>query len=140
MSTTMGVRWTGVEMKRLSYSVGMTITDAIHQAVLKVPASAWTPAIEPDDEIRDGARAAEPDGGCLIGGPKAMRLTVRKERPRPGTPLRFTDTDGLRPTLLRHQHQEHPDRRAGTAPSPARPHRRPHPHRPRNRPAPPSTT
>lgn len=37
----------------------MTITDAIHQAVLKVPAAAWTPAFEPGGEIRDGARVAE---------------------------------------------------------------------------------
>lgn len=32
----------------LSYSVGMVITDAIHEHVLKVPASAWTPAVEVD--------------------------------------------------------------------------------------------
>ncbi|MEY9997288.1 hypothetical protein ABIE67_009407 [Streptomyces sp. V4I8] len=39
----------------LSYSLGMTITDVIHQAVLKIPASTWTPALEPYGEIRDGA-------------------------------------------------------------------------------------
>jgi len=39
----------------LSYSVGMTVTDAIHQHVLTVPASAWTPAVEVNSEIRDGA-------------------------------------------------------------------------------------
>lgn len=33
----------------------MTVTDATHQAVLKVSASAWTPAVEPDGDIRDGA-------------------------------------------------------------------------------------
>lgn len=42
----------------LSCSVGMVITDAIHQAVLKVPTSAWTPAVEPDGAGRDGAWAA----------------------------------------------------------------------------------
>jgi hypothetical protein len=47
----------------------MTNTDAIHQAVLKVPASAWTPAVEPDGEVRDGAWVAEIDAGsdCLTG-------------------------------------------------------------------------
>ncbi len=60
----------------LSYSVGMTITDAIHQAVLKVPASAWTPAVEPDGEIRDGAWVAELDGDCLKDWPQGMRLVV----------------------------------------------------------------
>ncbi|MFI2458131.1 hypothetical protein [Streptomyces sp. NPDC019539] len=65
-------------------SVGMTITDAIHAAVLKVPASAWTPAVEPDGEVRDGAWVAELTGDCLTGWPKGMRLIVRKERPHPG--------------------------------------------------------
>lgn len=43
----------------------MTITDAIHQAVLKVPASAWTPAVEPDGGIRDGAWGVELSGDRL---------------------------------------------------------------------------
>ncbi|MGP4052192.1 RNA-guided endonuclease TnpB family protein [Streptomyces sp. 2A115] len=52
------VAWLARRGRWLSYSVGMTITDAVHQAVLKVPASAWTPAVEPDGDIRDGARLA----------------------------------------------------------------------------------
>jgi hypothetical protein len=78
----------------------MTITDAVHAAVLKVPASAWTPAVEPDGEIRDGAWVAELDGDCLKGWPKGMRLIVRKERPHPGAQLRFTDADGMRLTCF----------------------------------------
>jgi hypothetical protein len=84
----------------LSYSVGMTITDTIHQTVLKVPASAWTPAVEPDGEVRDGAWVAEIGGDCLTGWPKGMRLIVRKERPHPGAQLRFTDADGMRLTCF----------------------------------------
>lgn len=64
------VAWLTKRGRWLSYSVGMTITDAIHQAVLKVPASAWTPAVEPDGEIRDGAWVAELAGDCLTGWPK----------------------------------------------------------------------
>ncbi len=86
--------------RRLSYSVGMTITDAIHQAVLKVPASAWTVAVEPGGQIRDGAWVAELNGDCLKGWPKGMRLIVRKERPHPGAQLRFTDADGMRLTCF----------------------------------------
>ena len=43
----------------------MTVTDALHQAVLKVAASAWTLAVEPDGEIRDGAwgERSVPNGG-----------------------------------------------------------------------------
>jgi len=94
------VAWLSKRGRWLSYSVGMTITDAIHQAVLKVPASAWTPAIEPGGEIRDGAWVAELDGDVLKGWPKGMRLVVRKERPHPGAQLRFTDADGLRLTCF----------------------------------------
>ncbi len=94
------VGWLPARGRWLSYSVGMTITDAIHQAVLQVPASAWTPAVEPDGEIRDGAWVAELDGDCLKGWPEGMRLIVRKERPHPGAQLRFTDADGMRLTCF----------------------------------------
>ncbi|TJZ59163.1 IS1380 family transposase [Streptomyces piniterrae] len=90
------VAWLAQRGRWLSYSVGMTITDAIHQAVLTVPASAWTPAVEPDGEVRDGAWVTELAGDCLTGWPKGLRLIVRKERPHPGAQLRFTDADGIR--------------------------------------------
>ncbi|MFE9825177.1 IS1380 family transposase [Streptomyces sp. NPDC005791] len=94
------VAWLAKRGRWLSHSVGMTITDAIHQAVLRVPASAWTPAVEPGGEIRDGAWTAELDGDVLKGWPKGMRLIVRKERPHPGAQLRLTDADGLRLTCF----------------------------------------
>lgn len=53
----------------LSYSVGMTITYAIHTAVLRLPATAWTATVEPGDEIRDGAWVAELEEDCLKGWP-----------------------------------------------------------------------
>ncbi len=62
------VAWLAQRGRWLSYSVGMTLTDAIHQAVLKVPPSAWTPAVEPDGEVRDGAWVAEVNGDCLKSG------------------------------------------------------------------------
>jgi hypothetical protein len=94
------VAWLTKRGRWLSYSVGMTITDAIHQAVLKVPLAAWTPAVEPDGEIRDGAWVAELTGDMLDGWPKGMRLIVRKERPHPGAQLRITDADGMRITCF----------------------------------------
>ena len=42
------VSWLAKRGRWLSYSVGMTVTEAIHEHVLKVPASAWTPAVEAD--------------------------------------------------------------------------------------------
>ncbi|WP_078909788.1 IS1380 family transposase [Streptomyces virginiae] len=94
------VAWLAKRGRWLSYSVGMTISEAIHQAVLRVPASAWTVAVEPGGKIRDGAWVAELDGDVLKGWPKGMRLIIRKERPHPGAQLRFTDADGLRLTAF----------------------------------------
>ncbi|WP_042177080.1 IS1380 family transposase [Streptomyces sp. NBRC 110035] len=94
------VAWLAQRGRWLSYSVGMTITDQIHHHVLKIPASAWTPAVETNGEIRDGAWVAELTGDVLDGWPKGMRLIVRKERPHPGAQLRITDADGMRLTCF----------------------------------------
>lgn len=88
------VSWLTRRGRWLSYSVGMTVTEVIHEHVLKVPASARTPAVETDGEIRDGAWVCELTGDVLDGRPKGMRLIIRKERPYPGAQLRITDTDG----------------------------------------------
>ncbi|WP_331751588.1 IS1380 family transposase (plasmid) [Streptomyces globisporus] len=94
------VGWLARRGRWLSYSVGMVITGAIHQHVLKIPASAWTPALETCGEVRDGAWVAELTGDILQGWPKGMRLIVRKERPHPGAQLRITDADGMRVTCF----------------------------------------
>jgi hypothetical protein len=94
------VNWLAARGRWLSYSVGMTRTDAIHAAVLAVPVSGWTPAIDPDGDLRDGAWVAEPAGDVLAGWPAGMRLIVREERPHPGAQLRLTDADGMRITCL----------------------------------------
>ncbi len=94
------VAWLARRGRWLSYSVGMTVTGAIHQHVLKIPASAWTPAVETGGEIRDGAWVAELAGDVLTGWPAGMRLIVRKERPHPGAQLRITDADGHRLTCF----------------------------------------
>jgi hypothetical protein len=78
----------------------MMITQAIHSHVLKIPASAWTPAIETGGGVRDGARIAELTGDLLDGWPQGMRLIVRKERPHPGAQLGITDADGMRITCF----------------------------------------
>jgi hypothetical protein len=94
------VSWLARRGRWLSYSVGMVITDTIHQHVLKIPAWAWTPAVETGGEVRDGAWVAELTGDLLDGWPKGMRLIVRKERPHPGAQLRITDADGMRITCF----------------------------------------
>jgi hypothetical protein len=87
--------------RRLQYSVGMTITDDIHDAILKIPARAWTPAYDSDRQVRDGAWIAELTGMLnLTAWPRGIRIIVRKERPHPGAQLRLTDLDGHRLTCF----------------------------------------
>jgi Transposase DDE domain group 1 len=93
--------WLTRPSRRLAYSVGFTITDEAQQAIMKIPARAWTPAYDGDGQVRDGAWVAELTGLLdLAGWPKGMRVIVRKERPHPGAQLRFTDIDGHRFTAF----------------------------------------
>jgi hypothetical protein len=87
--------------RRLAYSVGFTITDQAQQAIMKIPAGAWTPAYDGDGQVRDGAWVAELTGlPGLTGWPRGMRVIIRKERPHPGAQLRFTDIGGHRFTAF----------------------------------------
>ncbi|MFJ4950986.1 IS1380 family transposase [Streptomyces sp. NPDC088760] len=94
------VSWLAKRGRWLSYSVGMTATDAIHEHVLKIPSSGWTPTVETDGETRDGAWVAELTGKLLDGWPKGMRLIICKEQPHLGAQLRITDADGMRITCF----------------------------------------
>jgi Transposase DDE domain group 1 len=87
--------------RRLSYSVGFPLPAHTDQLLTQIPASAWTPAYDAHDEIRDGAWVAELTGLLDLGSwPAGMRVIVRKERPHPGAQLRLTDIDGLRVTAF----------------------------------------
>lgn len=57
----------------------MTITEQIRQAVLKVPSAAWTAAVEPEGEIRDGAWVAELTGDVLKGSQSTGSRSARSE-------------------------------------------------------------
>jgi hypothetical protein len=93
--------WLAKPGRRLHYSVGLTITEEIQDAILKVPAAAWTPAYDSGGQVRDGAWVAEITGMLdLTSWPAGMRVIVRRERPHPGAQLRFTDIDGHRFTCL----------------------------------------
>lgn len=89
------------EKRRLSYSVGFTLTATLASLIGQVPKAAWTPAYNTDRMPREGAWVAELTAMAdLSGWPDGMRLIVRKERPHPGAQLRFTDVDGLRITAF----------------------------------------
>jgi hypothetical protein len=93
--------WLSKPGRRLAYSTGFTITDEVQDAILKIPAAAWTPAYDAEGLVRPGAWVAEITGMLdLATWPKGMRVIVRKERPHPGAQLRFTDIDGHRFTCF----------------------------------------
>jgi hypothetical protein len=87
--------------RRLHYSIGMTITEDMQQAIGALPGRIWEPAYDAAGQVRPGAWAAEITGLLdLSGWPAGMRVIVRKERPHPGAQLRFTDLDGHRFTCF----------------------------------------
>ena len=86
------LQWLTAKSRRLHYSVGMTITDDMQAALLKVPASGWTPAYDGDGQVRDGAWVADITGLLDTGGwPAGLRVIVRKNGPIPvrscGSPM-----------------------------------------------------
>ena len=93
--------WLTSPGRRLPYSVGMTITADIADAILRLPDRVWEPAYDAGGQVRPGAWVAEITGLLdLTGWPAGMRVIVRKERPHPGALLRFTDLDGHRFTCF----------------------------------------
>jgi Transposase DDE domain group 1 len=93
--------WLASPSRRLHYSVGMTITEDMQEAILTLPERVWEPAYDADGEVRPGAWVAELTGLLdLAGWPAGMRVIVRRERPHPGAQLRFTDIDGHRFTCF----------------------------------------
>jgi hypothetical protein len=82
---------------KLRFSVGLPIDTHVRDAVLSLPEDAWSPAIDADGQVRDGAWVAEVTGWLDLGGyPPGTRAICRRERPHPGARPRFTDAHGRR--------------------------------------------
>ena len=95
------VTWLAGPSRRLHYSVGMTTTAEMQEAILTLPERVWEPAYDAGGEVRPGAWVAELTGLLdLSGWPGGMRVIVRRERPHPGAQLRFTDINGHRFTAF----------------------------------------
>ncbi len=91
------------------FSFGFPIDMRIQRAVDAIPEQCWHPALNGDDDLRDGAWVAEipPQAGGAPTGtanldswPPGSRLVLRKERPHPGAQLWFIDVDGHRITAF----------------------------------------
>jgi hypothetical protein len=88
--------------RRLEYSIGWRIDDDERQAISALPESAWSPALDADGRMREGAFVAELSGLlALPGWPAGMRIIMRRERPHPGAQLDLFETrDGWRYTAF----------------------------------------
>jgi hypothetical protein len=81
----------------IGFTLGMQIDAHVREAILAQPEPAWTPAVEPDGQIRDGAEVCELTGWVdLSNWPDGTRMLCRREDAHPGAQLRFTDHDGHR--------------------------------------------
>jgi hypothetical protein len=83
--------------RQVGFSLGMQIDAHVREAILAQPEQAWTPAVEPDGQVRDGAEVVELTGWVdLHTWPDGTRALCRREDAHPGARLRFTDHDGHR--------------------------------------------
>ena len=86
--------------RSVEYSIGFPVHKgiAVHDAIHRVPESAWQAALDTDGEPRDEAGVVEITGLVdLTRWPVGMRLVVRREKPHPGAGLTlFEAADGWR--------------------------------------------
>ena len=81
----------------VGFSLGMPIDAHVREAILTQPEHAWTPAVDGDEQVRDGAQVCELTGWIdLHTWPPGTRAICRREDAHPGAQLRFSDHDGHR--------------------------------------------
>nr|WP_233620719.1 transposase [Amycolatopsis sp. WAC 01416] len=90
------------------FSLGFSIAAEVQAAVLAIPDDAWVPAYDLDSRPRKGAWVAEITEMLDVSKwPDRARVIIRRERPRPGAQLRFTDTEGGQLADLEVHHRSH---------------------------------
>jgi hypothetical protein len=83
------------------FSLGWALHESAQAAIAQLPHEAWNAAYDIEGDPRAGAWVAELTGLLdLSKWPDGSRAIARRERPHPGTRLRFTDTDGHRFTAF----------------------------------------
>jgi hypothetical protein len=87
--------------RNLSYSVGFGLPDHTADLLERIPDSAYSPALDAEGEVREGAWVTELTGLLnLTTWPAGMRVIARIEHPHPGAQLRITDHNGNRVTAF----------------------------------------
>jgi hypothetical protein len=85
----------------VAFTLGMPIDAHFREAILAQPEAAWTPAVDPDGQVRAGAEVVELTGWVdLHSWPEGTRAICRREDAHLGAQLRFTDHDGHRFQVL----------------------------------------
>jgi hypothetical protein len=83
--------------RRMEFSVGFDITEAVRLAILEVPTRAWTDAMRQDLEPREGAEVAEITPWLdLSTWPEGTRAILRREEPHPGAQFTIFEPHGWR--------------------------------------------
>jgi hypothetical protein len=78
----------------LEFSVGFPIDAKVREALCCLGDESWTPAIELNGQLREGAFVAElTEFMDLSSWGEGLRLIARRERPHPGAQLTLFDTD-----------------------------------------------
>jgi hypothetical protein len=81
----------------IGFTLGMPIDAHLREAITAQPEPAWTAAVDPDGQPRDGAEVVEVTGWVdLHTWPPGTRAICRREDAHPGAQLRFTDHNGHR--------------------------------------------
>jgi hypothetical protein len=81
----------------IGFTLGMPIDAHLREAITAQPELAWTAAVDPDGQPRDGAEVVELTGWVDLGTwPPGTRAICRREDAHPGAQLRFTDHNGHR--------------------------------------------
>lgn len=82
---------------RIRFSLGYPINQTVREQILALGEAAWMPAVNRDEQPREGAWVTELTGLLdLSSWPQGTRLICRRERPHPGAQLSFSDADGHR--------------------------------------------
>ena len=86
-----------LRQRGIGFTLGMQIDAHVREAILAQPEPAWTPVIDADGRVRDGAEVCELTGFIdLHTWPDGTRAICRREDAHPGAQLRFTDHNGHR--------------------------------------------
>jgi Transposase DDE domain group 1 len=86
-----------LRQRGIGFTLGMQVDAHVREAITAQPEHAWTPAAEPDGQVRDGAEVVELTGWIDLGRwPEGTRVICRREDAHPGAQLRFSDHDGHR--------------------------------------------